>query len=105
MLKVKSESVSTDVLSGGSTPKGATCYCCQRFSQACREITIPIGLINPSLDSVTLYKGSTVASVSGIDLSNVVANINPKPPDTHPDVSKAERELLWGPSLWKWSGF
>ena len=25
----------------------------------------------------------------------MVANINPKPPDTHPDVSKAEQELLW----------
>ena len=25
----------------------------------------------------------------------MVANINPKPPDTHPDVSKAEQKLLW----------
>ena len=60
-----------------------------------KEITVPIRLINPSADSVTLYKGSRVARVSRIDPSNVVANVNPKLPDTHPDVSKAELEMLW----------
>ena len=43
-----------------------------------KEITVPIRLINPSTDSVTLHKGSTVACVSVIDPSNVVENVNHK---------------------------
>jgi len=33
--------------------------------------------------------------VFGIDPSNAMANVNPKPPHTHLDVSTAEQELLW----------
>ena len=99
MVKVKSESVSTDVCLVEAAPLKElpviVANALVRPIESNKEITIPIRLINPSSDSVTLYKGSTVARVSGIDLYNVVANINPKPPDTHSDVSKAEQELLW----------
>ena len=99
MVKVKSESVSTDVCLVEAAPLKElpiiVANALVKPIESNKEITVPIRLINPSADSVTLYKGSTVACVSEIDPSNVVANINPKPPDTHPDVSKAEQELLW----------
>ena len=49
------------------------------------EITAPIKSItpdNPSTDSVTIYKGSTVAHVFSTNLSAVVANVNSKSPES-----------------------
>jgi len=99
MVKVKSELVSADVCLVEAAPLKElhiiVANALVKPIESNKEITVPIRLINPSAESVTLYKGSTVACVSGIDPSIVVANVNPNPSDTHPDVSKAEEELLW----------
>ena len=95
MVKVKSESVSADIYLVEAAPIKELPVIIAKFIESNKEITVPIRLINPSADSVTLYKGSTVARVSGIDPFNVVANVDPKPQETHPNVSKAEQEMLW----------
>lgn len=52
-----------------------------------KEITVPIRLLNPSTDSVTLHKGSTVAQVTRLDSASVIANVSSESTDFHPDVT------------------
>lgn len=63
------------------------------------EITIPIRLINPSADLVSLRKGTTIAHVTKLDPCSMVATVNSETTGPHPDVppgvTTTEQELLW----------
>ena len=103
MVKVKSDTISADVclIKATSLPKELTVIIANALVKPVKnnkEITVPIRLINPPADSVTLHKGSTVVHVTKLDPASMVANVNSEPTEFHPDVTPAvnttEQELL-----------
>ena len=59
-------------------------------------VTIPLRIINPSADAVTLHKGTKVAQIDRTDPSAVVAGIDqPTKPCDSSDLDPQVKEVLW----------
>ena len=92
MVKVKSDTIGMNVclIEAISLPKELPVIVANALVEPLesnKEITVPIRLINPSADSVTLHKGSTVAHVTRLDPTSVMANVNSESTGIHPDVT------------------
>jgi len=82
MARVHNDDTYTDVCLVEVLPKEMSIVVANALviPQSCNQVTcIPVRVINPSVESVSLHKGSTVAHATQIDPSNVVANVSPEP--------------------------
>lgn len=56
--------------------------------------SIPIRVLNPSLETVTLYKGSRIAKMESAEECIAVAPVQPGESAHQEDVTEALRELV-----------
>ena len=101
MATIHGEGTYTDIFLVEASPKEMPIVVANALviPQCSNQVTgIPLRLINPSTEPVSLHNGSTIACVTQIDSSNVVANVNSGSEihiDTPSDVTPLEQECLW----------
>ena len=60
-----------------------------------KELMVPIWLLNPSSQAVTVYKGTKVAHVSPLRESELVSNVSQTQGSVPHDILQAHQEYLW----------